>query len=71
MIGKVFTDTPVTKIEIITSSKLIAKERNIPDTIAGASIGNVTVKNAFIRDAPRSRAASIANLSITDSRAFT
>jgi hypothetical protein len=41
LMGKVLVFTPVTKILIITSSKLMAKEMSIPETRAGMIYGRV------------------------------
>jgi hypothetical protein len=58
LIGKVFVSAPVTKILITTSSNDMAKDKSIPDIIAGDIRGNVISQNALAPEAPRSLAAS-------------
>ena len=71
LMGRVFTLTPVTNRLMITSSRLMAKLKSMPETMAGSSSGRVMVKNTCRSPAPRSRAASARLRSMPTSRACT
>jgi len=70
-IGSVLEWTPVKKTLIITSSKLIAKAKNIPERTAGKTKGKIMSKKILVSPAPKSFAASTYDLSIPARRALT
>ena len=67
-IGKVDDPGPDTKLATTRSSKLSVKANNQPDTIAGAIAGNVISKKTRAGFAPRSRAASSMDRSMSTIR---
>lgn len=59
IIGKVELPGPDTKLAIIKSSKLIAKDNNQPAIKDCEIRGKIIVKNTHVKSAPRSDATSI------------